>query len=140
MLRLTIIAILVIVSTLARAAPPLSFVPFQGVDLSALSPSQRKTIIQASEDFERVLKGKTPKHAVLDEEAPHPADGGTQFFIGKGYKLTIIQSLSSFGALNGYIYGPVISFSKPFAPGNMSDVVGLRFYTSEQLHRLQSSK
>lgn len=52
------------------------------------------------------------------------------------YKLTVIKSLSSFGSLNGYVYGPVISFDKSFAPGNMSEVVGLRFYTPEQLRRL----
>ena len=144
MLRLTVLLILVFLSTFARAAPPLSFGPFQGVDLSVLNPSQRETITQASEDFERVLKGKKPKYAVLDEKAPLPADGGTEFFVGKGYKLTVMKSLSSFGGekdwLHGYVYGPVVSFAKSFAPGNMSEVVSLRFYTTEQLQQLMSGK
>ena len=144
MLRLAALPILVFLSTFAHADAPLSSGPFQGVDIGALSPSQREAIIQASEDFEQVLKGKRPTHAVLDEKAPLPADGGTHFFLGNGYKLTVMKSLSSFGgaqgSLHGYIYGPVVAFDKSLAPGSMPEVVSLRFYTSEQLQQLLSSR
>lgn len=128
----------------SHADSSLAFGPFQGIDLSVLSPSQRETITQASEDFDLVQKGKKPKHAARDKDAPLPADGGTEFFVGKGYKLTVMKSLSSFGGeksqLTGYVYGPVISFPKSFAPGNASKVAALRFYTPEQLEKLLSSK
>ncbi len=114
--------------------------PFQGVELDTRSPEQREIITRASEDFERVLQGKKPKNAALDEQAPLPADGGTLFYVGKGYRLTVIKSLSSFGStgegLQGHVYGPVLSFPKSFAPGNMSEVVSLRFYTNQQLQAL----
>jgi hypothetical protein len=140
MLRFTVILALSFLATFARADSPLPFGPFQGVDMGVLSQSQRETITKASEDFERVLKGSRPKHATLDEKAAVPADGGTAFFLGKGYKLTVIKSLSSFGGLQGFVYGPVVSFEKSFAPGNMSEVVNLRFYTTDQLQKLMSSK
>lgn len=144
MFRFIILLLLLSLSATVHADPPLSFGPFQGVDISILSPSQRETISQASEDFARVLKGKKPKHAVFDDKAPLPADGGTQFFIGKGYNLTVMKSLSSFGGadgwLHGYVYGPVVKFSESLAPGNISEVVNLRFYTSEQLKQLISNE
>jgi hypothetical protein len=144
MFQLFISIILISISTIASANSSLSFGPFQGVDLNALSVSHRETIIQASEDFDLVQKGKVPKYAIVDKAAPLPADGGTSYFLGKGYKLTIMKSLSSFGgdqrSLSGYVYGPVITFSSPFASGNGSQVAGLRFYTSSQLQQLVASK
>ena len=141
--RLTLILILLALSATAQADTWLQFGPFQGADLSILGPAQRETIIQASEDFDLALKGKKPKHAILDDKAPSPADGGTAFFVGKDYKLTIIKSISTFGGaegrLLGYVYGPVVRFEKSFAPGNMSEVESLRFYTSEQLKELMSN-
>ena len=142
MFRLVISLILICVSPFVSADSSLSFGPFQGVDLSVLSPSQREIISQASEDFDRVQKGKKPKYAVTNDQAPVPADGGTEFFIGNEYKLTVVKSLSSFGGsegrLDGYVYGPVVSFSNSFALGNTSQVVNLRFYTREQLQKLIS--
>jgi hypothetical protein len=144
MFQIFISIILMAISTIASANSSLSFGPFQGVDLSALSVSHRETIAQASEDFDLVQKGKKPKYATVDSKAPLPADGGTSYFIGKGYRLTVVKSISTFGrdqrALNGLVYGPIISFSKSFALGNSSDVVGLRFYTAKQFQQLTSSE
>ncbi len=138
MIRFLTSVCLMAASLSAGADPSPSSGPFQGVDLGALDAEQQEVIIQASEDFERVQSGRLPRHAVRDEKAPVPADGGTQFFNGKRYKLTVVKSLSSFGTLHGYVYGPVISFDKSFAPGNRSELVGLRFYTREQFKQLES--
>jgi hypothetical protein len=144
MFQLFISIILMSIATIVSADSSLSYGPFQGVDLSALSVSHRETLTQASEDFDLVQKGKVPKYAIVDKIAPLPADGGTSYFLGKGYKLTIMKSLSSFGgdqrSVSGYVYGPVIKFSSPFASGNASEVIGLRFYTSLQLKQLLGGK
>lgn len=133
MLRRAVTLAFILLAGTALAGTALPSGPFQGVELDTLSPEQREIITQASEDFERVLH----RNAALDEKAPLPADGGTLFYAGKGYRLTVIKSLSSFGnsgeGLQGYVYGPVLSFPKSFAPGNMSEVVSLRFYTNQQL-------
>jgi len=110
--------------------------PFDGTDLQSISKDKRQIIIEASEDFQAVLSGKPPKHAKEDSNADLPADGGTSFYVGKGYSLTIVKSLSSFGGLNGFIYGPTIRFDTNFAPGNLSYVSNLRFYTDEKLRLL----
>ena len=140
MLRHAVILTFVLLAGSALAGTVLPSGPFRGVQLYTLSPEQRGIITRASEDSERELQGKKPKNAALDEKAPLPADGGTLFYAGKGYRLTVIKSLSSFGntgeGLQGYVYGPVLSFPKSFAPGNMSEVVSLRFYTNQQLQAL----
>ena len=140
MLRHAVILTFALLAGTALAGSALPSGPFQGVELDTLSPEQREIITRASEDFERVLQGKKPKNATLDEKAPLPADGGTLYYAEKGYRLTVIKSLSSFGnsgeGLQGYVYGPVLSFPKSFAPGNMSEVVSLRFYTNQQLQAL----
>ncbi len=140
MLRHAVILTFVLLAGSALAGTVLPSGPFQCVELDTLSPEQREIITRASEDFERVLQGKKPKNATLDEKAPLPADGGTLYYAEKGYRLTVIKSLSSFGnsgeGLQGYVYGPVLSFPKSFAPGNMSEVVSLRFYTNQQLQAL----
>lgn len=64
----TLAFVLLAGSTLVATALPSG--PFQGVELDTLSPEQWEIISQASEDFERVLQGKKPKNAALDEKPP----------------------------------------------------------------------
>jgi hypothetical protein len=113
--------------------------PFEGVDLQSLSAKDRQTLLEASEDFQAVLSGKSPIHASEDSNADAPADGGTSFYVGKRYKLTVFKSISSFGSISGYVYGPKIVFDDDFSPGNVSYVTSLRFYTSQQLKLLLGS-
>jgi len=141
MRRLTFLLFLLALPIAAQAETVLASGPFQGVDLAVLGPEQRQIIIQASEDFDLVVQGKRPKNAVVDEHAPQFQDGGTLFYLGKGYQLTVVKSLSTFGSsaeerLIGYVYGPVLRFAASFAPGNSSTVESLRFYTPEQLRAL----
>ena len=88
--------------------------PFALVDLSVLPEQDAQIIRLANEDFTCVLQGRKPQNAKFDEKAALPKDGGTTYYKGKGYYLTIVQSLSSFGKLHGFIYGPVIVFDKKF--------------------------
>lgn len=120
------------------SAQTLASGPFAGVDLAALPASDREVVAQANEDFELVRSGKKPAHAQVDPSAALPRDGGTSYYVGKHYRLKIVKSLSSFGSLRGYVYGPVISFDRSFAPGNEATVSGTRFLTFKQLSELTS--
>jgi hypothetical protein len=111
----------------------LGYGPFSDIDLSALKSNEKSIILEASADFQAVLEGKQPLHAKFDEDSPLPADGGTSFYVGSGYSLTISKSLSHFGSLSGYVYGPIIKFNREFAPGNLSTVSNLRFYLPADL-------
>jgi len=114
--------------------------PFAGIDPSLLSKKERLIIGNANEDFNLVQTGKKPLHAKVDREAPLPADGGTTFWKADGYRLTIFQSISTFGTLNGFVYGPHIQFDEHFAPGNMDYVSSIRFYTLDQFNSMMSKE
>ena len=45
----------------------------------------------ALDDFNAVLSGNPPVHAKVDKDHPLITDGGTTFYIGDGYKLTIFN-------------------------------------------------
>ncbi len=112
--------------------------PFDGIDLSSLPANERKIITEASEDFVAVLSGHSPVHAKYDESVDVPASGGTAFYVGNGYKLTVKKSISSFGQLHGMAYGPVLEFDKSFMSREQY-ISNVRFYTNEQLKALLSS-
>jgi len=94
---------------------------------------------QALDDVNAVLEGKHPVHATADNDVPRPADGGTTFYKGDGYKLTIVKSLNGIMRgkeyVHGYIYGPIISFKPDVMTGNFPNVQYLTFYTGEELQR-----
>ena len=95
----------------------------------------RKTIeIYAKEDFDTVLKGKKPIHAIPDEGKPDLTDGGTSFYKGNGYSLTIKSTISEENGINGYIYGPIITFHDK-TKKEMSEI---RFYSVDELKKLRS--
>ncbi len=135
--RITAAAFVAVLLPSMGAAQVLPAGPFAGVDLSPLSTDQRRTIVEATEDFEAVRGGKAPIHARVDKGAALPADGGTTFYIGHKYRLTVESSLSSFGALNGWVYGPIVVFDESIAPGNENTFSGLQFYTQAQFAKLR---
>ena len=95
---------------------------------------------QALDDFNAVLLGQPPVYATVDKNVPLPADGGTTFYKGDGYKLTIVKSLNGIMRgqeyVHGYVYGPVISFESDVMNGNFPSIQFLTFYTGEDLHKL----
>ena len=130
--------------TVAYAQSPLQHGPFFGVDLAMLPAVSRVVIEQASEDFERVLVGRRPVHARFDAEAALPADGGTTFYTGSGYRLTIVKSIAHLNGggaqadISGYLYGPTVTLDEDILAGNNRQVISaVRFYTVEQLRQLQ---
>jgi len=129
------IATLALCLTAPASEKVLSDGPFSGIDLSKLNRSQAKSILEASEDFALVTQGRKPKHASVDKKAPLPLDGGTTYYSGRGYRITIFQSIATFGEIIGYSYGPHLTFDSDSASGEFSDV---RFYTGEQLEKLKS--
>lgn len=92
------------------------------------------------DDFNAVLEGKPPIHAVVDQEVPLPTDGGTTFYKGDGYKLTIVKSLNGIMRgkeyVHGYIYGPIITFQPDVMTGNFPNIQYLTFYTGDELRKL----
>ena len=58
MLRRAVTLAFILLAGTALAGTALPSGPFQGVELTTLSPEQREIITQASEDFEQVLQGK----------------------------------------------------------------------------------
>jgi hypothetical protein len=76
--------------------------------------SQQSRYEEARVDFQRAAKGMPPRYAVW-----HSAlyDGGTTFYRGVGYEVTVWKRLST--APNGGTYlhaGPEIHFTRPLSP------------------------
>jgi len=92
------------------------------------------------EDFNAAIEGKYPIHAEVDKDVPLLTDGGTIFYKGDGYKLTIVTSLNGIMCgeeyIHGYIYGPIISFEPEVMRGNMPNIQHLTFYPGDELQKL----
>ena len=132
-----VLALAITVSACSQqsALPQLEAGPFIGVDMSKLPARDCKIIQEASEDFRAVVQGKKPTHAKFDSDAPLPSDGGTHFYKGDGYDLTISISLSDFGEFSGTAYGPILTFDDKFAPGNTNQISDIRVYSSDELRK-----
>jgi len=102
--------------------------PFADLSRSGASPEDQQVLREASEDFCAVVAGREPLHARFDETAALPSDGGSLFYVGRKYKLTVLNSMSSFGSFNGTAHGPVLTFDESFAPGNTNVVSSIRVY------------
>lgn len=102
--------------------------PFADLANSGASLNDQLILREASEDFCAVVAGKNPIHAVFDITAALPADGGTLFYVGRKYKLTVLNSISSFGSFNGTAHGPIITFDESFAKGNTNAISSIRVY------------
>jgi hypothetical protein len=94
------------------------------------------------DDFNAVLSGNLPIYARVDQDHPVMSDGGTTFYKGDGYKLTIYMSLNGImhgkEYIHGYIYGPVIRFEPEVMVGNYPTIQQLSFYPGEELNKLLS--
>jgi len=91
---------------------------------------------EATDDYRAVVEGKRPVHAVVDKKAPLPADGGTTFYLGKGYRLTIQCSIVNFSNESFYFYGPIITFDKGVAVGESPTISHIEIYSPESLRKL----
>ncbi|SFR94777.1 hypothetical protein SAMN05216570_1051 [Dyella sp. OK004] len=109
---------------------------FVGIDLSKLPEKDRKILTEAMDDFQAVTAGRKPIHASPDLQTSPPADGGTSFYIGRGYRLTIEKAFSELGSLTAVAYGPILTFNTDFAPGNENRISDVRLYSLEALDSL----
>ena len=132
----SILYFFILLSPTIALCETLSAGPFARIDLATLPEEAAIVLREANEDFVLVQEGHKPRHAHFDSEAALPSDGGTTYYNGRKYTLTIVKSISTFGNLAGYIYGPNIEFEKGFALGNFYEVSSLRFYTAERLNAL----
>ena len=105
---------------------------FVGIDPETLSNEQRSLISQAATDFARARIGLEP--TCKYESMGAFSDGGTTAYECPGYRLTIMKGLFSLAGVNGYLVGPIMTFSED---NSVSDV---RFYTHDELARLQSDR
>ena len=107
---------------------PLQAGPFVGIDLTRLTDPQRLVIAQAATDFDRTRKGLEP--TCKFESMSGFSDGGTTIYECPYYRLTVMKGLFSVQGIDGYLYGPIITFS---GDNSISDV---RFYTYDELSKL----
>jgi len=101
---------------------------FLGIDASKLSEPARSTVVSADKDIDLVLRGYPP--ACKDSPDSGESDGGTLHYRCKHYKLTVMRSIYQVGNVQGFIYGPVITF-----PGDYP-ISYVRFYSSDELTAL----
>lgn len=127
------VAMSLVVATSACAEP----VVIDEREFSQIGSEMATNIKEAMEDFDAVAEGRRPVHAKADAQAPLPLDGGTTYYLGRGYKLTILKSLASIGGVDGYFYGPNITFDEKTVVGNTQQVSLIKFYSLEAFKKLQ---
>ncbi len=86
----------------------------------------------AKEDFDAVIIGKNPIHAIRGDE--DLSDGGTTFYKGKGYMLTVQSKRTKKENIEGYLYGPIVTFEDK-TKNEMSDI---KFYSIDELKKLRN--
>jgi hypothetical protein len=96
------------------------------------SPAAPNVKDLAAIDFERVKSGLSP--ACQPEPDYGLSDGGTLVYECAGYQLTVKRSLATQNGVDGYLYGPIITFE---SGRTMSDI---RFYTDQELSHLVARK
>ena len=119
----------------AKSAPTSSLPsvgPFVGIDPTRLTDAQRTLIFQAATDFDRVRKGLKP--TCKFESMGGFSDGGTVAYECPHYRLTVMKGLFSLQGIDGYLYGPIITF------GTDNSVSDVRFYTYDELAKLLNEK
>lgn len=77
------------------------------------SKSQPNSLIQAQEDIERLMRGKTPSHSVFYAAL---SDGGSAVYKGKNYEIVEWKKITSVDGIHGFIRG--FSVQMTDQPGN----------------------
>ncbi len=95
---------------------------------------------EALADYDAVLRGRKPRYARPDKSQYRLTDGGTCSYVGRNYNLTVVQSLSRIGGVDGFIYGPIIKFAPSVAPGNEDTICHTVFYTTNAFNELISNQ
>ena len=144
----TLLAFVLFSTTVAYGVEQKSFEDLFHIEAKTAEKQYGKETYQrlkkATEDFNAVLAGKKPKNAKEDKKHPLPADGGTSFYIGDGYKLTVVMSLNGVMSgekyYGGYMYGPQITFNENLLSGNGPSIRHVTFYPREELMKFLGRK
>ena len=114
--------------------------PFVGFDLAKADKDLARAIREASEDFERVLTGLMPLHAILQPPIHAPDDPRREVmrsFKGHHYHLTVVKWPIRIGETEGVLFGPQINFVElDFGTNFVPIPANQRFYTREALAKL----
>ena len=124
-------AVLFIAFLIALISAAILLIPFWAHDSSNASSAPIPEDLAAIE-FQRVKAGLRP--ACQGEPDYGLSDGGTLFYDCGRYQLTVKKSLATQSGVDGYLYGPIVTFE---SGKSMSDV---RFYTNQELSHLLASK
>jgi len=145
LLSLAVIGVATCAQAPAMAETQVDTQPFHLGSANITSTDIRNSLSEASADFGAVIAGKCPVFAKFKTGTFLPADGGTVFFYGHGYRLTIAKSLTNVGltsdngtahVVSGYLYGPSITFDPTVMAGNGSTVGHVTFYSADALNTL----
>jgi hypothetical protein len=110
--------------------------PFVGFDLSKVSSDEARAILEANEDFSRIVSGLPPQHAKV---VPFPSgqneDRADQYLSFKGihYSITVYKLPIQIGREVGVIFGPQLQFHQDFSEGFIPIVSQQRFFTRDEL-------
>jgi len=139
-----VFAFLLLFQSIAFAKEPLSFEDVFHINRMSVEKKLGKTtgrrLEKAVEDLNAAIAGKKPLHAKIDSHHALPADGGTTYYVGDGYKITIIMSMNCIKHgrknIDGYMYGPVITFDNDLVSGNNQTISYVTFYPDDKLDKL----
>ncbi|MBL9199987.1 MAG: hypothetical protein JNL39_05740 [Opitutaceae bacterium] len=114
--------------------------PFAGFDLAKADKDLARAVREASEDFERVLTGLAPLHAVLQRPVhglDDPRREVMRSFKGHRYHLAVVKWPLRIGETEGLLFGPQINFVELDFGTNLVPIpANQRFYTRDALAKL----
>jgi len=101
------------------------------------SKDYESVLKEAAEDYNLVIAGKSPVYAKFPKNGYRLTDGGTVEYQGNGYKIKIQNTIANVGGVDGYLYGPVVTFEKVIS-GNLNIISHIEFYSTDELKRLKN--
>ena len=90
--------------------------------------------IKIEADFNSVINGKLPIHAISEKKVL--LDGGTSFYKGDGYKLTIYKKIITINNTKGFLYGPTFYIGD----GDLIGISKIEFYDTKAMSKLLKSE
>jgi hypothetical protein len=101
---------------------------FLGVDATKLAEPDRSIVLSAQKDIDLVLHGKSP--ACNASSVSGESDGGTLHYKCDHYDITVMRSICRIGGVQGFLYGPVITFPDDYP------ISYVRFFSDKDLNAL----
>lgn len=115
--------------------PSVQFIPcspIAGLEDPDIPSEARTTVLEAQEDFCAVLANREPTHAHKVSPPSTITKSGSTYYVGRGYRLTVVRDTFETGGAYFGLYGPVLHFdSRVPGQGEMSQV---RVVTLPRMH------